>query len=121
MCETLESGDGARQLRKEKAPHQTSGSSVVLQTRTTTPPSSLSSTTVDTIRRRNKPRASEANVDIIDLAICRHATTRGDRALSELLRSGWVGDGPVPGGQASKGIRWMPRHQEAMKDVAKLR
>ena len=27
----------------------------------------------------------------------------------------------VPGGQASKGIRWMPRHQEAMKDVAKLR
>ena len=26
-----------------------------------------------------------------------------------------------PGGQASKGIRWMPWHQEAMKDVAKLR
>ena len=25
------------------------------------------------------------------------------------------------GGQASKGIRWMPWHQEAMKDVAKLR
>jgi hypothetical protein len=27
----------------------------------------------------------------------------------------------VNGGQASKGIRWMPWHQEAMKDVAKLR
>ena len=25
------------------------------------------------------------------------------------------------GGQASKGIRWMPWHQEAMKDVVKLR
>ena len=25
------------------------------------------------------------------------------------------------GGQAIKGIRWMPRHQEATKDVAKLR
>jgi hypothetical protein len=25
------------------------------------------------------------------------------------------------GGQAFKGIRWMPWHQEAMKDVAKLR
>jgi hypothetical protein len=27
----------------------------------------------------------------------------------------------VFGGQASKGIRWMPWHQEAMKDVVKLR
>jgi hypothetical protein len=27
----------------------------------------------------------------------------------------------VYGGQAIKGIRWMPRHQEAKKDVAKLR
>jgi hypothetical protein len=25
------------------------------------------------------------------------------------------------GGQASKGIRWMPWHQEAKKDVVKLR
>jgi len=24
-------------------------------------------------------------------------------------------------GQARKGFRWMPRHQEAMKDVGKLR
>ena len=27
----------------------------------------------------------------------------------------------VHGGQAIKGIRWMPWHQEAKKDVAKLR
>jgi len=27
----------------------------------------------------------------------------------------------ICGGQASKSIRWMPWHQEAMKDVAKLR
>ena len=40
-----------------------------------------------------------------DLAICR-------RTSREVTSSG---------GQASKGIRWMPWYQEAMKDVAKLR
>ena len=32
-----------------------------------------------------------------------------------------VGESKRFGGQASKSIRWMPWHQEAMKDVVKLR
>jgi hypothetical protein len=37
-------------------------------------------------------------------------------------RIGWSrGESNVSGGQASKGIRWMPWLQEAMKDVVKLR
>ena len=48
-----------------------------------------------------------------DLAICRQRLEVGlQTELRE--RKGF-------GGQASKSIRWMPWHQEAMKDVVKLR
>src|SRR5689334_21157954 len=57
-----------------------------------------------------------------DLAIC-----RSDSKLQQ--RFDWIpiqlgprsGESNVFGGQASKGIRWMPWLQEAMKDVVKLR
>jgi hypothetical protein len=46
--------------------------------------------------------------------------------LPECIEGSWWGTAARAradrfGGQASKGIRWMPWHQEAMKDVAKLR
>ena len=42
--------------------------------------------------------------------------------LPARLELGFPGFGRKGSGvQASKGIRWMPWHQEAMKDVAKLR
>lgn len=62
-------------------------------------------------------RTANDVVDRYDLAMCRYATQvapRDGRREAEV-------DGQVTGGQASKGIRWMPWHQEAMKDVAKLR
>ena len=40
----------------------------------------------------------------------------GERELPEVAESA-----TSSGGQASKSIRWMPWHQEAMKDVVKLR
>ena len=58
-----------------------------------------------------------------DLAICRSDSKlrpTGSRIRSG-VRVGCSGDSDVSGGQASKGIRWMPWLQEAMKDVVKLR
>ena len=50
-----------------------------------------------------------------DLAACRKASSWGSsKGELEQEPQGF-------GGQAIKGIRWMPWHQEAMKDVAKLR
>ena len=60
-------------------------------------------------RRR---RLLQIDVQSDDLAICRSARARVSKG-----RRG----AKVSGGQASKGIRWMPWHQEAMKDVVKLR
>jgi hypothetical protein len=47
-----------------------------------------------------------------------HRALYGPAAATLMAR---VGRDQGFGGQASKGIRWMPWHQEAMKDVAKLR
>ena len=63
-----------------------------------------------------------------DLAICRSDSKQlgrpgADDAVRRQVRSGSAerGESNVSGGQASKGIRWMPWLQEAMKDVVKLR
>src|ERR1043165_754664 len=51
------------------------------------------------------------------LAICRSGSKLDPRGQPR-----WsIGESKRFGGQASKSIRWMPWHQEAMKDVVKLR
>jgi hypothetical protein len=57
------------------------------------------------------PRVSTAIVDVMTWPSA--GATRGSRKAAESSN--------VFGGQASKGIRWMPWLQEAMKDVVKLR
>ena len=54
---------------------------------------------------------------------CRYivAGPRGSAAIRGGDRAPGTCENTVSGGQATKGIRWMPWHQEAMKDVAKLR
>ena len=46
------------------------------------------------------------------LAVCRSVSSSAVKQSDEIQKFG---------GQASKSTRWMPWHQEAMKDVAKLR
>jgi hypothetical protein len=70
------------------------------------------------------PRVSTAIVDVMTWPSA--GATRSSSAGLELGRkfdsgSAERGESNVFGGQASKGIRWMPWLQEAMKDVVKLR
>ena len=65
-------------------------------------------------------RTHDTAIVDVDLATCRRATNVATGRGSSAVRSGAC-DWTVSGGQAVKGIRWMPWHQEAMKDVAKLR
>jgi hypothetical protein len=58
----------------------------------------------------------KANEDC-DLTVCRSVLAVASSVKAEGAADGRKGFG----GQASKGIRWMPWHQEAKKDVAKLR
>jgi hypothetical protein len=60
--------------------------------------------------------APQANEDC-DLTVCRSVLAVASSVKAEGAADGRKGFG----GQASKGIRWMPWHQEAKKDVAKLR
>ena len=71
----------------------------------------------------HKRTAKIQNVDNLlnrlDHVPVRHASGAGRRGWEP--RGTELRHGMISGGQASKGIRWMPWHQEAMKDVAKLR
>ena len=84
-------------------------------------------------RKRSGNEAIEArsrSEETIETSVC----DRDRRTKTESVESDGLGLLPasleeqqcsasstVSGGQASKGIRWMPWHQEAMKDVVKLR